>query len=402
MRLLFVSYRFPAYPGDASSNTVFNLVKYFSRSHEVSLIGLAPAPVPSGRLECLAQYCRRMEVVEWPRWRGALSTVRGLMSSTPLQMWYFRSDALAAKVRQVVAEEGIDLAYGYHLRSGQYLAEMDSIPRVIALQPAQILNFARRYKLTRNPVLRTLYGMEYRRLMGYEADLAQKFNSCLLISEKDRNAIDPKGCLRNVFFNPHGTDVEFFAPPMDAVRDEATLVFCGSMAMDTNVDAVLHFHKDILPLVWAKRPETRFLIVGRNPARPVLKLTEDARVTVTGLVEDVRPYLWRASIGVDPIRMAAGMQNKVIEGLAAGLPMVISPEANEGIHAPEGSAVLIGRTPAEFASHVLELLNDQSRAKVVAKEGLSFVQGHWSWEHHFRCLEAHFDTLVSERACASA
>ena len=402
MRLLFVSYRLPVYPGDASSNTVFNLVKYFSRSHQVSLVGLAPAPVPAERLECLAQYCHRIEVVEWPKWRAAISTARGLMSSTPLQMSYFRSDAFAAKVRQVVAEEEIDLAYGYHLRSGQYLADLDSIPRVIALQPAQILHFGRRYKLTRNPVLRTLYRMEYRRLIGYEAELAQKFDSCLLISEKDRNAIDPESRLRNVFFNPHGTDVEYFAPPVDTVRDEATLVFCGSMAMDTNVDAVLHFRRDILPLVWAQRPETRFLVVGRNPTRPVLKLTEDPRISVTGLVQDVRPYLWKSSVGVDPIRMAAGMQNKVIEGLAAGLPMVVSPEANEGIHAPEGSAVLIGRTPEEHAAHVLELLNDRSRAESIANEGLSFVQSHWSWEHHFSCLEAHFDTLVSVRACATA
>jgi len=400
MRLLFVTYRFPVYPGDASSNTVFNLVKYFSRSHEVSLVGLAPAPVPAERLESLSRYCRRIEVLEWPKWRSAINAVRGLASSTPLQMWYFRSDAFAEKVKQVIAEERIDLAYGYHLRSSQYLSELETLPRVIALQPAQILHFGRRHKLTRNPVLRTIYGMEYRRLMGYEAELAQKFDSCLLISEMDRNAIDPKGDLRNVFFNPHGTDVESFAPPRGAVREEGTLVFCGSMAMDTNVDAVLHFSKDILPLVWAKRPETRFVVVGRNPARSVLKLTEDRRITVTGLVDDVRPYLWRGTVGVDPIRMAAGMQNKVIEGMAAGLPMVISPEANEGIRAPEGSAVLIGRTPEAFADHVLQLLGDPSRARAVAKEGLMFVQKQWSWEHHFSCLERHFDSLVSEGACA--
>ncbi len=402
MRLLFVSYRLPVYRGDASSNTVFNLVKYFSRSHEVSLVGLAPAPVPAERMQELAQYCHRIEVVACPKWRSAINTARGLISSTPLQMWYFRSEAFAAKVKQVIAEEEIDLAYGYHLRSGQYLADVDSIPRVIALQPAQILHFGRRHKLTHNPVLRALYGMEYRRLVGYEERVAEKFDSCLLISEKDPNAIDPEGRLRNVFLNPHGTDVEYFAPPADTVRDDATLVFCGSMAMDTNVDAVLHFHRDILPLVWAKRLETRFLIVGRDPSRPVLKLTEDPRITVTGYVKDVRAFLWKASVGVDPIRMAAGMQNKVIEGLAAGLPMVISPEANEGIHAPEGRAVLIGRTPEEHATHVLELLNDRSRAAVMAKEGLSFVQNHWSWEHHFECLEGLFDTLVSERTCATA
>ena len=401
MRLLFVTYRFPAYPGCAPSNTVFNLVKYFSQRHEVSLVGLAPGPVPTERCDELAQYCNSIGVIELPRWQASLRAARGLASSTPLQMWYFRSNAFAAKVKQVIDEEKIELAYGYHLRSGQYLAELGSIPRVIALQPAQILHFGRRHELTRNPVLRALYGMEYRRLLGYEAEVAKKFDSCLLISEKDRKAIDPKHRLRNVFFNPHGTDVHSLAPPSGNVRDENTLVFCGSMAMDTNVDAVLHFCKDILPFIWAKRPGVRFAIVGRNPTRAVLKLADDRRISVTGLVDDVRPYLWKATVGVDPIRMAAGMQNKVIEGMAAGLPMVISPEANEGIHAPEGRTVLVGRSPEQFATHVLGLLSDRSRARELAEQALTFVQKQWSWEHHFRSLETLFSDLISERASLS-
>jgi sugar transferase (PEP-CTERM/EpsH1 system associated) len=398
MRLLFVTYRFPVYPGCASSNTVFNLVKYFSQRHEVSLVGLAPGAIPAKRCDELAQFCNRLEILELPRWKASMHAIRGLATSTPLQMWYFRSNAFAAKVRQVIEEEKIELAYGYHLRSSQYLSELDSIPRVIALQPAQILHFGRRHELTRNPVLRALYGMEYRRLLGYEAEAAAKFDSCLLISEKDRKAIDPKHRLRNVFFNPHGTDVHSFVPPSDNVRDGETLAFCGSMAMDTNVDAVLHFCKDILPVIWAKRPEVRFVIVGRNPTRAVLKLADDRRISVTGLVDDVRPYLWKATVGVDPIRMAAGMQNKVIEGMAAGLPMVISPEANEGIHALEGTAVLVGRSPAQFASHVLGLLSDRLHATELAEQALCFVQKQWSWEHHFKSLETLFGDLIAERA----
>lgn len=394
MRLLFVTYRFPAYSGDATSNTVFNLVKYFSRDHEVSLVGLAPAPIPKESRDRLAQYCRRIEVVAWPKWRGALGAACGLFSSEPLQVWYFRSKALAEKVKQVIAEERIEMAYGYHLRSGQFLSDLNSIPRVIAIQPAQILHFGRRFELTRNPVMRTIYGMEYRRLVGYEADLAQKFTSCLLISEKDRNAIDPDHRLHNVFYNPHGTDVDSFAPDPGVVRDENNLVFCGAMYMDTNFDAVLHFCRNILPLIWSKRPETRFTIVGKWPPQSVLKLAEDPRISVTGFVEDVRPYLWKASVGVNPIRMAAGLQNKLLEGLAAGLPMVISPEANEGIHAPEGKAVKIGRSSEEFAAHVLALLENKSEAKALAAEGLAFVQSQWSWEHNFRSLEEHLDKLL--------
>jgi polysaccharide biosynthesis protein PslH len=393
VRLLFVTYRFPAYSGDATSNTVFNLVKYFSREHEVSLVGLAPAPISQQAMDQLSQYCRRIEVVAWPKWRGALSAARGLFSTEPLQMWYFRSKALAEKVKQVIAEEQIEMAYGYHLRSGQFLADVNSIPRVIAIQPAQILHFGRRYKLTHNPVMRAIYGIEYRRLIGYEVGLAQKFNSSLLISEKDRDAIDPDHLLQNVFYNPHGTDVDSFAPPDNIDRDENSLVFCGAMYMDTNFDAVLHFCRSILPLIWAKRPTTRFTIVGKRPPQSVIKLAEDPRISVTGFVEDIRPYLWKASVGVNPIRMAAGLQNKLLEGLAAGLPMVISAEANEGIHAPEGKAVKIGRTSEEFAAHVLALLDNQAEAKALAAEGLAYVQSQWSWEHNFRSLEEHLHTL---------
>ncbi len=394
MRLLFVTYRFPAYSGDATSNTVFNLVKYFSRNHEVSLVGLAPAPIPKESRDQLDQYCHRIEVVAWPKWRGALSAIRGLFSSEPLQMWYFRSRMLTEKVKQVIAEERIEVAYGYHLRSGQFLSGLNSIPRVIAIQPAQILHFGRRYELTHNPVMRAIYGMEYRRLIGYEAGLAQKFTSCLLISEKDRNAIDPGHRLHNIFYNPHGTDVDSLAPPSNPVRDENSLVFCGAMYMDTNFDAVLHFCRNILPLIWAKRPDVRFTIVGKRPPPSVQKLADDPRISVTGFVEDVRPYLWKATVGVNPIRMAAGLQNKLLEGLAAGLPMVISAEANEGIHAPEHKAVRIGRTPEAFASHVLELLSDRVQAAALAAEGMAYVQSQWSWEHHFRSLEEHLDILL--------
>src|SRR5208337_657521 len=139
----------------------------------------------------------------------------------------------------------------------------------------------RRYKLTRNPVMRAISGIEYRRLIGYELNLAQKFTSCLLISEKDRDAIDPDHLLHNVFYNPHGTDVDSFAPPPDVVREENSLVFCGAMYMDTNFDAVQYFCRNILPLIWAKRPETRFTIVGKQPPQSVLKLAEDSRISVT-------------------------------------------------------------------------------------------------------------------------
>jgi glycosyltransferase involved in cell wall biosynthesis len=170
------------------------------------------------------------------------------------------------------------------------------------------------------------------------------------------------------------------------------------MYMDTNSDAALYFDREILPLIWKVRPNTRFTIVGKKPPQSIKKLAEDPRITVTGFVDDVRPYLWKASVGVNPIRMAAGLQNKLLEGLAAGLPMVITPEANEGIHAPVGDAVCVARNPEEFAARTLELLDDPERAGVLALEGQRFVQAHWSWEAHFQSLESHLEGLVKATA----
>ena len=249
---------------------------------------------------------------------------------------------------------------------------------------------------------RAIYGTEYRRLLGYEAGLAQQFDVCSLISERDRDAIDPDHRLQNIIYNPHGTDVQSFTPPAAMARDKDTIIFCGSLSIDTNVDAVLHFHDHILPLIWAERPGARYVVVGKTPPRRIQRLARDPRILVTGSVDDVRPFLWRASVGIDPIRMAAGMQNKLIEGMSAGLPMVISPEANEGIHAPEGTGVLIGRSAKEFADHVLRLMNDPVEARAVADRGTSYVRAQWSWEYHFQHLEAHFQRLVDDHKCMYA
>jgi len=399
MRLLFVTYRFPVYDGDAPSNTVLNLVKYFSASHEISLVGLARRPVPLDRRRVLEQYCHRVEIVVWPKWKGAIRALQGLASTEPFQMAYCRSNTFAAKIRQVAVEEQIDLAFAYHLRSGPPLLELSGIPRVLAIHPVQVLHFGRRHELTRNPLLRAVYGMEYRRLVGYEAQLALRFDSCSLISARDRDAIDPDHILRNVCVNPHGTDVVSFAPPQETVRAPNNIAFCGSLSIDTNVDAVLYFHDQILPRVWQKRPDVLFTVVGKTPPQRIRRLARDPRVEITGYVPDVRPYLWKATVGIDPIRMAAGMQNKLIEGLAAGLPMVITPEANEGILAPQGTAVRIGQNASEFAGHILHLLDHPAEAAALAKEGMSFVRAHWSWEHHFRLLEAHFESLAAGTKC---
>lgn len=395
MRLLVVTYRFPAFRSTADRNVVYNLVKHLSRRHEVSLVAFATADPATQSTDLVRPYCRRTEVVVLPVWRSMLSAGIGLLGREPLQMRYYSSGAMRQRVAAVAREQRVQAAYGYHLRSWPYLAALNGVPKVLALHPAQVLHYGRLRGVIRSPLKRLVYTVEHRRLRGYERAVARRMDRCLLISPADRLAIDPDGELTNVVYNPHGTDVASFTRPADAVREPASLVFHGAMYMDTNTDAVLHFVRDVLPLIWRARPETRLYVVGRHPPRSIQRLAADPRIIVTGLVDDVRPYLWRATVAVDPIRIAAGMQNKVIEAMSAGLPMVVTSTANEGIGARDGEAVRVADEPEAFARAVLELLSDHVAARRLGEAGRRFVQEGWTWETHFCRLEALLEELAA-------
>ncbi len=394
MRLLVVTYRFPAYTHTADRNVVYHLVRHFSRRHEVTLAALATGRKVDQSTDLVRPYCARIERVVLPQWISVLNTGLGLVRDRrPLQLHYYWSQELSRRVARLVEEQHIEAAYGYHLRSAPYLTGI-GVPKVIALQPAQVLHFGRRRQLIRSPLKRAVYEIEYRRLLGYERAVAQQFDRCLLISETDRTAIDPAAELTNVFYNPHGTDVGRFAAPADSPREPASLVFAGAMSIDTNTDAVHFFVREILSHIWRERPEVRLYIVGRYPPRSIRRLARDPRIVVTGLVPDVRPYLWKATVGIDPIRIAAGMQNKVIEAMAAGLPTVITSAANEGIGAVHGETVWVADTPGEFAAAVLRLLRDTARARELGERARRFAASQWTWEYHFDRLEGLLEELI--------
>ncbi len=397
MRILFVTYRFPAHTHDAPSNTVYHLVKYFAeRGHDVSLVSLAASRELAARQDLVRPYCRRIETVVLPRWRSAIGAlVRGVPSRAPLQMAYFRSADMVATVRRVIREERIDVAYAYHLRAAQYLAEVEGVPRCVALQPAQVLHFGRRRAHIRHPLLKLAYAVEHARLVGYEAQIAARFERCLLISDTDWQAIDPRRVLTNVCFSPHGVDCDGFAAPAGNQREPSTLVFSGALGMDTNSDAILYFCREVYPLVKQAVPGVRLFVVGKQPPAAVRALAADPTITVTGFVDDIRPYLWRATVGIDPLRIGAGLQNKVLEGMAAGLPMVVTTVANEGIGATPGRDVLVGDDPAAFARVTISLLQNAAERRAIAAASRRFVTERWSWEAYFQPLERLMVSLVA-------
>jgi hypothetical protein len=387
MRILMITYRLPVdlYGGDKS--TIHHLLKFLSARHEIVLLSFIDSESLRDQLDLVAPFCERVELVYLPKWRSYLNCLGRLASSDPLQVSYYRSAEMTHRIRELLRREPFDLVYGYHLRTGQYLKNVVGCPRVFDLKPVQTLNLRRMQEHVSDPLKKLMYRIEYDRVRRYERGLVRDMDRCFVICDADREAIDPDGELPQVILNPHGIDPVKFAPDPSCHQEPNSLVFSGKMGYEPNADAAVYFCENILPLVTSRVPDVKLYLVGADPQPCVTSLARDPSVVVTGFVDDIRPYLHRAQIAIDPLRIGAGLQNKVLEGMAMGMPMVVTSVANEGIQAEPGRDLLVADTAAEFADRIVELLHDPDRRTRLGAAARQFIVNHWTWEKHFEQFE---------------
>ena len=193
---------------------------------------------------------------------------------------------------------------------------------------------------------------------------------------------------------PNGVDLDYFQPNFGP-RQPSTIVLTGKMSYHANVTAAIHLLDDIMPLVWAEMPECRVVIAGSAPPRPVQALAEThrGRVSVTGFVADLRPYLQQATVAVAPIAYGAGIQNKVLEALASATPMIASPQAVSALSVRPGVELLVADTLAAFAQAIVRLLREPELGQRLGAAGYKYVTEHHHWPAITGQLEATYDLL---------
>ena len=393
MRLLVVAPRLP-WPLDKGDRlTVHNLVRHLSRNHEVALVCFLEPGQSSEDARHVGEYAARVDLVPLDRRTATLRAGAGLVTRSPLQVRYYRSRSMRDTVRRVADEFRPDVLYAHTIRTAEYVAG-DPRPTVLAMQISMTLNYRRLAAFARNPLWKALYTIESRRSRAYEPAAARRFDLCLLISEADVAALGDRP--PNVMINPHGVDYAYFTRAPGSVPEPGSIVFTGNMAYPPNIDAAEWFVEEMLPSVLERVPHAWLSIVGTDPHRRVRALGGHPAVAVTGRVPDMRPYLERAAVGIDPLRIGAGLQNKVLEGLSMGLPMVITSTANEGIGAVPGEEVLVADDPPAFADEVVRVLTDGGLARDLGARGRAFIVGRWSWEAHFEDLERALERLAGQ------
>lgn len=300
---------------------------------------------------------------------------------------------MARWVEQTVAAHGIKRVMVFSSPMAQYVDGIRDARRVIDFCDVDSDKW-RQYAEKKSWPMSWVYRHEARSLLDYERRVADQFDASLFVSDPEAElfrTLAPESRAKIGFFN-NGVDTDYFSPdrsydnPFE--EGEQALVFTGAMDYWPNVDAVKWFASEVLPRVLEAVPQARFYIVGARPSPEVQSLAGDA-IVVTGTVPDVRPYLAHCKAAVAPLRIARGIQNKVLEAMAMARPVVASPQAYEGIEAIEGRELLVADAPQDYADAVVGLLRSPHPA--MGRAARASVERRYSWPAHLSTIETRFE-----------
>jgi sugar transferase (PEP-CTERM/EpsH1 system associated) len=380
MRILYLCHRIPYPPNKGDKIRAFHQLQAMAARHEVDVFTLADDAGDLVYRDALAGYCHQLTVAPVHPKIAGLRALRYLPTQRPLTVPYFSSAELQAEVERALLRLSYDRIFIYSSAMAQYVESAGAIPMVVDLVDVDSDKWTQYAKFTRFP-FSSIYRREGRYLREYERQVCAK--SCCVVVSTGREAnlvreIAPDTHLEVV---PNGVDTAYFDPavvPPD--RTMPTAVFTGDMSYYPNQDAVIYFARKVLPLVRKFVPKIRFLIVGRKPNRAVMHLQKIDGVEITGFVPDVRTYLAKAHVAVAPFTIAAGIQNKILEAMAYGLPVVATTRTAQGLSSSVADLVDTGDTAEELASKTVKLLCDSEFAQGKGVEGRRRVAGEYKWE----------------------
>jgi sugar transferase (PEP-CTERM/EpsH1 system associated) len=388
--LLFLAHRIPYPPNKGDKIRSFNLLRHLAGHFRIHLGAFVDDLHDWRYQDEVAAYCASLCLLPLQAARARLRSLRGLLSGQPLTVPYYRDRRMRAWVRKT-ARAGPMRTLVFSSAMAQYLptqptARGATLPQVIDFVDVDSDKW-RQYARRRRFPMSWVYRRESRTLLQFERAVAAQASASVLVSRQEaelfcRLTQTPP---ERVHAIDNGVDTTYFSPEADLPdpypAETRALVFTGAMDYWANVDAVVFFARQVFPRIRAAMPEARFYIVGARPLPEVCALGERPGITVTGAVADIRPYLAHAMGAVAPLRIARGVQNKVLEALAMGCPVVVTPQALDGLRPDADSDWLVAEADEALASLSLRLLQGTERAKRGA-QGRDYVLRHYGWSEH--------------------
>lgn len=396
--ILYLVHRLPYPPNKGDKVRSYHLLKHLAQRHQVYLGTFVDDPTDLQYLDKVRNLCVDMHAAALNPRLAKLASLRGLVSGEALSLPYYRNVGLSQWVAQTAGKVDFDAVVVFSSVMAQYAQGL--LPHVPMLVDFVDVDSAKwsEYAGNHSWPMSWLYQREGRALLRYEASVASQAKASFFVTEKECALFQslapqleaPVEALCN------GVDAEFFSP--DPAREspfpagQLALVFTGAMDYWPNADAVTWFATEILPALRQHLPQLHFHIVGRSPG-PAVQALASKGISVTGTVPDVRPYLQHAAAVVAPLRLARGIQNKILEAMAMARPVVAASACVDAIDAIEGQELLAAVEAQDYVRQLLELLRSPARASSIGHAGRQRVLDAYSWSAHLSGIDRHLDSL---------
>ena len=379
--LLFLAHRIPYPPNKGDKIRSFHLLRHLAKRYAIYLGAFVDDPDDWQYADALKSYCADIKLLPLHSRRGKLASLSGLLTGEALTLPYYRNAELKQWARELAEQTKVTRGLGFSSAMAQFM------PRGLKKTVMDMVDVDSdkwtQYASAQAWPLSWLYAREGEKLAAWEARVAQDFDATVLVSDEEAKLLQQRAPLarHKIGAFENGVDAEYFSPERDYPNPYASsvsaIVFTGAMDYWPNIDAVTWFADRIFPAIREKMPAAQFTIVGSRPTQAVLALARQPGVVVTGAVPDVRPYLAHAACCVAPLRIARGVQNKVLEAMAMARPVVASPQAAEGIRAHAGQEFVLAADEAEFATAVLAQLQNRNRAMGEAARARILTDYNW-------------------------
>ena len=394
VNILFLAQRIPYPPNRGDKITSWRLIERMSRNHKVTVIAFAHDEQDEQAARALNEE-KGIETIAIPHKESTkkLASLPLLLTRKPLTLGVYGSRALQAEVDRRIGD--MDFAYAFSSSMGAFLLP-HTLPWVMHIAELDSDKWHQYSERTSFP-MSWVYRREWKTLLRFEQRLAEAAITNVLCTPLEEEIFQREIPGHPTVVLQNGVDLDYFHPAPEKAEGNR-IAFTGVMDYLPNIDACRLFVKEIFPLVRAQVPDARFDIVGSKPTPEVQALGEVDGVTVTGFVEDIRDWTHRASVSVAPIRIARGIQNKVLEAMAMGLPVVGSTSATQGVQATAGEHYWVTDDPAQHAEMVVRLLKEPDTARELGQAGRRFVEANYDWEVTLRPLDLILEEAQGQRS----
>jgi hypothetical protein len=385
MNILYVCHRFPFPPKRGGKIRPFNMIRHLSQNHRVTVASLARSDDEAREGEGIAPHCAGFEMARVSNPVQVARMVARLPTTVPSSMGFFYSPTLARRIRELLRGTRFDLIFVHCSSVAQYVADVPGIPKILDfgdMDSQKWLEYARSKPFP----LSLGYWLEGSKMLREEKRLAARFDLCTATTRAEWETLKGYGVAVPSDWFPNGVDADFFAPDGTAY-DPDTISFIGRMDYYPNQQCMADFCANTLPVLRAQRPNIKLTIVGADPSPAMRKLGELPGVTVTGSVPDVRPHVRASAAMVAPLTIARGTQNKILEAMAMGVPVVTSTVAAGGVDAQGEEHFLVADTPADCARAILRILDNPAERNRLAVAGRERMLSNHAWPNSMRRLD---------------